>query len=231
MPRLYYMGKEKEPNLLEIYFEWYLQELKEAGYVKSWHREPFDITISEPVNHNRYDFKTKDVKIEEFQLFRANKYTADYVIVWNPIAQELFYNILSDEKPIRIWCPFYAMIDTKGEHYTICDVKRPSGAGKYGNNASDYTFPIMQKIIYSRYKIFVTKVVPIPMVQKGQVKSGNNVALFTTTFVPKRYHLTDGGLQGRVINFKKQTLREYISYKTKEIDKINALMSVQQVLL
>lgn len=221
----------KEPNLLEIYFEWYLTELKENGYIKSFYREPFPITINEAVNHTRYDFKTKNVKTEQYQLLRENIYTADYVIIWNQIANELFYNIIDPVKPIRTWCPFFAMIDGKGEHYTICDVKRPSGAGKFGNNASDYIFPVVQKVIYNMHKIMVTKVIPIPMVSKGEVKSGNTVSLFTTTFVPKRYLFTDGGLQGRVINYRKQTLREYISYKTKEIDKINALMSVQQSLL
>ena len=219
----------KESNLLETYFEWYLNELKEAGYIKSWHREPFTIMVSEGINHLRYDFKTKENKIEEFQLFRKNEYTADYVIIWMPIAQELFYNLLNST--IRIWCPFYAMIDNKGEHYSVCDVKRPSGALAFGGNSTDYTFPIIQKMIYSKYNLFVTKVIPIPMVQKGKVKSGNTVSLFTTTFVPKRYHLTDAGLQGRVINYRKQTLREYVMYKTKEIDKINARMTTQQSLL
>ena len=66
---------------------------------------------------------------------------------------------------------------------------------------------------------------------KGVVKSGNKQALFLTTFVPKRYLLTDGGMQGRDIKFKKQSLKEYVDYKTREISKINNLFNKQTELL
>jgi len=66
---------------------------------------------------------------------------------------------------------------------------------------------------------------------KGTVKSGNKTALFLTTFVPKRYLLTDGGMQGREIKYRKQSLKEYVDYKTKEIVKINNTFNKQTSLL
>jgi hypothetical protein len=66
---------------------------------------------------------------------------------------------------------------------------------------------------------------------KGTVKSGNKTALFLTTFIPKRYLLTDGGMQGREIKYRKQSLKEYVDYKTKEIIRINALFNKQTSLL
>ena len=198
-----------EINQLEQYFLWYLNELKEAGYIKFFSRESFPILVTDDVKNKRYDFSLKNtVRVEEYNLFRKNTYTYDYLIIWDKKAKEIFYNLL-DDNPIRIYCPFYACVDKKGEHVSFCDVKPPSGAMIFGNNTTSYTFPILQKIIYTVYGIYVNKSIPIPLMSKGAIKSGNKTALFNTTFVPKRYLLTDGGMQGREIKFKKQSLKEY----------------------
>lgn len=216
--------------MLETYFEWWVTELKEAGFIKLVKREPFPILVSDFSERKRYNFATKKPRVEDYKLFGQNTYTCDYIIIWEKHAKELFYNLL-DDNPLRIYCPFYAMVDSQGEHVSFIDVKPPPGAMIFGNNTTGYTFPIIQKIIYNVYKIYVNKAIPIPLMSKGQVKSGNKLALFTTTFVPKRYLLTDGGMQGRDIKYKKQSLKEYVSYKTKEIDRINAILSTQMELL
>lgn len=220
-----------EINQLEQYFLWYLNELKEAGYIKFFSRESFPILVTDDVKNKRYDFSLKNtVRVEEYNLFRKNTYTYDYLIIWDKKAKEIFYNLL-DDNPIRIYCPFYACVDKKGEHVSFCDVKPPSGAMIFGNNTTSYTFPILQKIIYTVYGIYVNKSIPIPLMSKGTIKSGNKTALFNTTFVPKRYLLTDGGMQGREIKFKKQSLKEYVAYKEKEIKRINERLSKQLDLL
>lgn len=220
-----------EINQLEQYFLWYLNELKEAGYIKFFSRESFPILVTDDVKNKRYDFSLKNtVRVEEYNLFRKNTYTYDYLIIWDKKAKEIFYNLL-DDNPIRIYCPFYACVDKKGEHVSFCDVKPPSGAMIFGNNTTSYTFPILQKIIYTVYGIYVNKSIPIPLMSKGAIKSGNKTALFNTTFVPKRYLLTDGGMQGREIKFKKQSLKEYVAYKEKEIKRINERLSKQLDLL
>ena len=220
-----------EINQLEQYFLWYLNELKEAGYVKFFSRESFPILVTDDVKNKRYDFSLKNtVRVEEYNLFRKNTYTYDYLIIWDKKAKEIFYNLL-DDNPIRIYCPFYACVDKKGEHVSFCDVKPPSGAMIFGNNTTSYTFPILQKIIYTVYGIYVNKSIPIPLMSKGAIKSGNKTALFNTTFVPKRYLLTDGGMQGREIKFKKQSLKEYVAYKEKEIKRIDERLSKQLELL
>ena len=220
-----------EINQLEQYFLWYLNELKEAGYIKFFSRESFPILVTDDVKNKRYDFSLKNtVSVQEYNLFRKNTYTYDYLIIWDKKAKEIFYNLL-DDNPIRIYCPFYACVDKKGEHVSFCDVKPPSGAMIFGNNTTSYTFPILQKIIYTVYGIYVNKSIPIPLMSKGAIKSGNKTALFNTTFVPKRYLLTDGGMQGREIKFKKQSLKEYVAYKEKEIKRIDERLSKQLELL
>lgn len=219
-----------EQNQLETYFEWYINELKEAGYIKIVKREPFPIMVNDEVLHKRYDFKTKLVKVENYKLFNRNTYTCDWVIIWEKKAQEIFYNIIDPEKPIRIYCPFYAIIDKKGEHVSFIDVKPPAGAIIFGNNTSGYTFPIIQKMIYTVYGIYINKAIPIPLMSKGIIKSGNKFALFVTTFVPKRYLITDGGMRGRDIKYKKHSLKEYVSYKLNEIKRIDILFYKQEKL-
>jgi len=219
-----------EQNQLETYFEWYINELKEAGFIKFVKREPFPILVNDVVEKKRYDFSTKTPRIENYKLFQRNTYTCDWFIIWEKHAHEIFYNLL-DDTPTRIYCPFYAIIDKKGEHISFVDVKPPSGAMIFGNNTTGYTFPILQKIIYTVYGIYVNKSIPIPLMKKGTVKSGNKSALFLTTFVPKRYLLTDGGMQGREIKYRKQSLKEYVAYKQKEIARINLVFQKQQTLL
>jgi len=219
-----------EQNQLETYFEWYINELKEAGFIKFVKREPFPILVNDVVEKKRYDFSTKTPRIENYKLFQRNTYTCDWFIIWEKHAHEIFYNLL-DDTPTRIYCPFYAIIDKKGEHISFVDVKPPAGAMIFGNNTTGYTFPILQKIIYTVYGIYVNKSIPIPLMKKGTVKSGNKSALFLTTFVPKRYLLTDGGMQGREIKYRKQSLKEYVAYKQKEIARINLVFQKQQTLL
>jgi len=225
------MATNTNKNLIETYFEWYVNELKEAGYIKLVKREPFPILVSDAVERTRYNFATKKPRVENYKLFGQNTYTCDYIIIWNTNAKEIFYNLLDNDHAVRIYCPFYAMIDSQGEHVSFVDVKPAPGAMVFGNNVSGYTFPILQKIIYTIYGIYVNKAIPIPLMSKGEVKSGNKMALFVTTFVPKRYLLTDGGMQGRDIKYKKQSLKEYVAYKQKEIIRIDALLSIQTELL
>jgi hypothetical protein len=220
-----------QKNQLEIYFEWYINELKEAGFIKIVKREAFPILVSDAVEKERYDFSTKKPRLQKYKLFQQNTYTFDYIIIWEKHAKEIFYNLLNDNDPVRIYCPFYAMVDKQGEHVSFVDVKPPAGAMIFGNNTTGYTFPILQKIIYTIYGIYVNKSIPIPLMSKGTVKSGNKTALFLTTFVPKRYLLTDGGMQGREIKYKKQSLQEYVNYKNKEIIRINSLFNEQKTLL
>jgi hypothetical protein len=219
-----------EINQLETYFMWYINELKEAGFIKYLKREPFPILISEEIVQTRYDFSRAKPKVENYKLFQRNTYMCDWIIIWEKHAKEIFYNLL-DDSPIRIYCPFYATIDAKGEHISFIDVKPPAGAMIFGNNTSGYTFPILQKIIYSTYGLYVNKAIPIPLMKQGSVKSGNKSALFLTTFIPKRYLLTDGGMQGREIKYKKQSLKEYVAYKEREIKRINELLTKQTALL
>lgn len=226
------MATQSNKPTLEDYFDWYLNELKEAGYILTIKKEPFKIQVTPGMHHSQYVYKTgQKPQVEKFNMFRENTYKMDRLVEWAPHAKEIFFNLL-DGNPIRIACPFYASMDAKGRIWSLIDVKPPSGAMMYNNNTTSYTFPIIQKMLYWQYGIYVNKAIPIPLMSKGEIKSGNRQALFVTTFTPKRYLMTDGGGgQARDIKFQKKSLREYVTYRTLEIDKINLHFNTQLTLL
>lgn len=226
--------RETKKNMLEEYTEWYLNELKEAGYIKGYRREPYSFNIIPEKKLKRQkieNLKTK-VKIteESFNILSRLTYKFDYEIEWDKKSEGIFYNMITDEFQ-RIWTPFFAMKDKEDRIVSLIDVKPPAAAKIFGNNTTGYTFPVIQKVLYHMYGIFINKAIPIPLVSKGLVKSGNKQALFTTTFTPKRYFLTDGGQQTRKINFRTKTLKDYIDYKQKELNKIKECLNQQLKIL
>ena len=82
----------KTDSIDEVYFEWWLQELKDNGYVESYHRAK-SLTISDNItseytvkNKTRSDIVTKNI-------LQPIVYTPDYVIVWTDKANGIFFLI------------------------------------------------------------------------------------------------------------------------------------------
>lgn len=208
---------QSKVNPIELYTEWYLEQLQENGYIKSLSRETFSLELTPKITKQRYDFSKKTVvKDHTFTMFNPDTYKFDYMIIWDESAKDIFYTLLSDEI-FKTETPFYAYLNQDGDIVSLIDVKPPSGAMSFGNNASGYTFPTKQKVLYHFHNIYINKTIPIPMVKAGAIKSGNAQALFTTTFVPRRFMFSDGGGQPRTIHYKTITMSEYIDIKKKQI--------------
>lgn len=222
---------QHEINAIELYFEWYIRELKDNGYIKDFFREPVKMQTVPPATYKRYDFKKTKFDIQEFTLLQGDSYLFDYMIVWDQKAENIFYSLL-DGTPIKAWTPFYAFINQEGNIVSLCDVKPPPAAQRHsGSLTTTLTFPLKQKIFWHLQGIYINKSVPIPQASKGVVKSGNTVALFTTTFVPNRYTFTDSGKQPRLIHYKTKSLNQYVEEKKRELAHATALLSVQGKLL
>lgn len=219
--------KETEMNPIEQYFVWWVNELKENGFIQLIRREPFSIEYTPPKKSTMIVYEKKKVYRKNVPLLNRATYKFDYLIVWDISAKEFFYNLLDEQHPARTVCPFFAQIDEQGNHVSYIDVKPPSGGKMYSNNTTSYTFPIIQKVLWHFYEIWINKAIPIPMVSKGEIKSGNNQSLFTTTFVPKRYMLTDGGNAARKIHYRVNTLKEYLFRKQREINILNQAITQQ----
>jgi len=59
--------------------------------------------------------------------------------------------------------------------------------------------------------------------------SGVGMALFTNTFIPKRYFLTDGGTMNRKINFKIQTVDKWYKQRVNFLNRTeNMVKSIKE---
>ena len=212
--------KKTKRNTIELYSEWYFQELKEQGFLIDWKREPETIVCADK---HKEDFlvrmKTKN-KVGVFNLFQEIVYTYDYRLTWHEKARYIFYDVIDINDHDRIFehgrTPFIANYDydEKGNrmHVTDLDVKPTHSVVKFGKTSTSITFPIKQRMIFDKTGRYINKFVPIPMAGSGKKSS-----MFIKTFTPKRYLLTDAGLRGRKIEFEVKDLNTFVHQRLKEL--------------
>lgn len=161
----------------EEWFFWYLEELKELGYVDfKYHPCTFELAPDCAV---RASESKRNKKVDKYiKLTKKVSYTPDFKVYWSDKAKGVFtWEILGEYDnnfyPYRKsyhdnFIPFFAdnnisYIDVKGEF-----------VGR--NNSSGVTFSIKQAWTLNRYGIFVQKVV-VGLSEKG---------IFYRTFTPDK---------------------------------------------
>ena len=185
-----------EINMTEVYFEWWLEELKSEGLVISYEREPktFELYSALPIYYNQH-YNRKEPIIKNFNLFQPVTYTPDYKVVFDKrMLNKLFGTIDINSSEIDEWgfskpgsifqeTLFYSTSNMKNGSFELWfDVKPPSSALRFsGSLGSSRDFPIKQRLVYEKFGIIINKVVPI----------GNKNSLFSKTFMPERYKWTD----------------------------------------
>lgn len=191
----------------EIYFEWWLDELKQAGYVKEYYRAATLILNDDVYRHYRVKMKTKE-KIECDKIISSLQYTPDYVIVWNDIGKALFYKVDGDlttipnehDKPTIYPMMWAQIIDD--EIVSVVDVK-PSVNKKFVKFTSSHTFVVKQAMVYERHGIFVEAIKVMDLMKR--------------TFTPTRYTYTDKMKQERKLKWTKNSLKAYVLKLKNEI--------------
>lgn len=191
----------------EEYFSWYLEELLQHGYIKSYKHQPKPFVITEPVHALQIIRGKKKQRTRSAMLLRPHEYQADFLIRWNDKAEHVFFvtikEILSGTFERYDTYPFIANSGPQEEPYSVVDVK-----GSFSQNDAYRRFSIDQKLVFQKARIYVQKVIPAPAISKeGKIKTPS--ALFLRTFVPQRFLLTDKTLKTRTINFKTRTLNEF----------------------
>lgn len=172
----------------ELYFSWWLDELKEAGYINYWEYEPESFTLIDSVRYSWWkQLKTKEKHMES-TLLNDLCYTPDFFISWRGSA--LVTGLIWDDDESKKKGA-YEFATTGLDSWV--DVK-----GSFDRNKSNSTFSIIQKVMYDKTGIYVEKVVP--------------EKLFAATFTPKRYLLTDKSGKSRKIKWEVRMLDE-ISFK------------------
>lgn len=213
--------KEIELSQSELYFEWWLEELKSVGLVVSYERAESFVLIN-PLAFDYYQhYKTKEPLIKQVNILRSVTYTPDYKVLFsNKMVGKLFAglngkNIMDNGRlmvPGNIWqevlfltTGFQYFNETS---YVYFDVKPPSSALRYsGSLASSRDFPVKQRLMYEKHNIFVNKVIPY----------GQKECLFTKTFLPKRYKWSDKSTKLRTLKEyekKAKNLAQYLESKS-----------------
>ncbi len=221
------MGKT-ERNNIEMYFEWYLNELKDAGYIHRYTREAetFELFPQYKAYRNKRH-KTKEPTVEEFNLLQKLVYTYDYRIYWENKSMYLFFqeSDFSDRTKLQLQkynhTLFWAQYDAESKMWVSdVDVKPVPNAARFSKGLNSYiTFPILQKALLWLYGRYVNKVVPIP-----SRSSGNTLALFPNSFTPIRYLHTDKATMARKIHFRTITMATYIDERTSYIKQMDLIV-------
>lgn len=192
----------------EMYFVWYLEELKKHGFIKNFKYQPKPFLLSEEVKAKRIvQLKTK-TSYKEYTFLRPHSYQADYLIQWDNKGYGIFFHYLddilsgnTDKRHDDIF--FLAQARNYGA-FSVVDVK-----GEYSQNDAFRRFSIEQKLVFQKFGIYVQKVIPATKVNKdGKVVTPS--ALFNRTFTPERYLFTDQGKKVRKITYEVKTLNQFL---------------------
>lgn len=216
-----------ERNELELYFEWWLNELLDHGYIRGYDREAEKFPLFPNYEAIRINyFKTKEPEQELFNFMHNRFYHYDYNIKWTEKSNGIFFqsaDFKDHSKPQVFNYRNVYFIASWNEaekcHISYVDVKPPATGGKGFKNDSFITFPLKQQILLWIQGVYINKVIPKPM--QG---AGKTISLFPNTFTPRRYLITDGGTQARKINFQVKLLDEYVKERKAEIAEIEEML-------
>jgi len=199
---------EKLDSKEELYFKWFAEELLAFDIISNYkyHPKPFLLTPGTDFEVHNKQKPTNKPRI--LSLIQAHEYTADFILEWTPKLRGKLWEPISGIHYSNVKeFPFLANYKKElNIYYSVIDVKG-SFAGLH--NTTAITFPLNQKWVWSKYNIYVNKVVTHPRI----TKTGKNIpsnALFLTTFVPERFNLTDKDMTERIIHYKKRTIAQYL---------------------
>lgn len=171
-------------SIIELYFIFYLEELREAGYVKEWWYEKNTYKLSDSIKLSyKKQLKTKVIQQEEHILEGASC-TSDFTILWEPKAYNAFVLTpgipVKDVRKIPFRISSFVIDDdyvnnSKVELYSEVEIKGPTES----TTSSSVSFPYKAKWVYQLYQVYIQKIKPF------SYKNTKGI-LFNDTFWPKK---------------------------------------------
>ena len=195
-------------SLDELYISWYLEELKQNGFILNYKYEPDSFILgNDDVKSRKLEYiqlQTKVSRKESFPtLLQGHKYTPDFKILWNEVARNMFF--IEHVKIDYINIPFtiYKSLNS------IIEVKPNSGKHRGSKDKTN----ISRKWVMDKYDLYVEQIM--------------YEVLFNTTFYPTRFITKDGRRMSSQIRHstqnKMRTLNEYLLSResvNKKVDKL-----------
>ena len=153
----------------ELYFSYWLDEAVGVGLVRKYKYQPLPFVLSSEVG---FPTKERGKKEKKNLLLRDHGYQADFLIVWTfkAVSIGLCKHVKRPEDT-----GMFLFQEKNSELYSVIDTK-----GSFSRNYNDLNFPINQKWVYSKYGIFVQKVIPFG---SGAISN----CMFTKTWTPQKY--------------------------------------------
>lgn len=152
----------------EVWFSMWLEELKDAGYIKHWERNNSEIQITPSV----YSSFKQGSKVKTQTILQSFSYTPDFILKWDRSAKGLLFNQINSDK---ITQPFIA--DKNLVSYV--EIK-PA----FDKNNMTRLFRQVQKFLYHTKSLYVNLIIP----QK----------LFEKTFTPGEFLKTKTGKDRKI---------------------------------
>lgn len=172
----------------ELHFSWYLDELKQAGYINTWERNGISYQLTSGLERD-YIKPMKRVADKHLKqvIFTESRYTPDFNIRWTDKAKGIFVMDLQSDSVEKITTPFISNYGgTTVETKASFDMNNMSRLAR--NNI---------KVVWDKHEVYI-ELIKIPNI-------------FNTTFTPNRYFATDRTMKPRKLNYKNvRTLREFI---------------------
>jgi hypothetical protein len=168
----------------ELYIIWYLETLRNWNYIESYNRAQ-SYSLSDEVWRD-YDkqLKTK-VKVVPEQIIKGHEYTPDLQVIWKPQALGVFTEELDGRARRNL--PFVSQ-----DLVSIIEVK-PSHDFHNMTRAA----MINIKWVWEKYGILVNII--------------KHEQLFSKTFTPERYLLTNKSMKPRTIKYKNvRNIKQFI---------------------
>jgi hypothetical protein len=183
----------------EVHFEMWLDELKDAGYIHSYHRAA-TIEITPPIEFS-YTVQGKNKqKTHSKNINRGISYTPDYVILWHDYAEGKFVvtkeSVIPKDLDSSKFPKFIATrMGDDNNLVSILDVK-PDVPMKFVKFNTSYTFGPKQALLYLVYGIIVERV-KVPTLMK-------------TTFTPNAFKYTPKTKKEKKLKWESRSMRDYL---------------------
>ena len=185
-----YKGLEFD-SVGEMHFYWWLEELKENGYVSDILLQPDPFPMSDRVSMLFTKHLKTKTQVKPFTVMREHVYTTDFLFVFTDKAKKIFH-VSFDEKSSDHTKEELSNLKTTNNGVCLIEVK-PS----FDQNNMTRLAVLNQKWVMEKHGKFINIVIP--------------EKLFEKTFTPTRYLFCDKSKQTRKIKYSNVvTLKEYL---------------------
>lgn len=179
----------------EVYFSWWVDELRLAGFIDKCTYNKDVFLLSDKVGNTYQEEQKEKIKTKKESLILKHIYTPDFTIYWNEKAKGIFFGEgKQKDYPFILVKDSISYVETKGS---------------FDANNMIRLFTINQKWLYDKEQTYIN-------LAKVSSKEGS---FFDKTFTPKMYLMTNtrttkkGDTRYRTLGYKPKLLNSYLDDK------------------